>query len=341
MQIKPIKIIGTTLAVVLIATGTLAQNAGGKNGGNGGGGKATLPESKFELKRHFDVPGAYVKPALNAYSFSKELNNYIKGRGGNEMTLFDLIDFCAMHKIDALDATGYFFVGWPDVPTDDYIYQVKRYAHIRGVDISGTGTMNDFSNPDPAKRAADVQRVKDWIDVASKLGAPVLRIFSGPVPEGYENRWDEVAAWMIDCFKECTAYGASRGVIVGVQNHGDMLKNAEQTIQVVKAVNSPWFGVILDTGYFMSDDPYKDMEMVLPYAVNFQLKESAFGKESNVRIDLPRIMKMISKAGYRGYLPVETLSVPGRPYDPSTLVPAFMDEVRAALRAEFGKIDKQ
>jgi len=312
-----------TVAATLVATAFIA-------------GGACAQQMQKETVLNYPIDEAYVKVALNAYSFSKDLNNYVKGRKGDKMTLFDLIDFCAVHKIDALDATGYFFVGYPEVPTDEYIYALKRYAHERGVDFSGTGIRNNFANPDPAKRAADVQHCKEWIDVAAKLGAPVVRVFAGPVPEGYENNWDVPAGWMVECLKECAAYGAQRGVIVGVQNHGDMLKTAEETIKIVKAVDSPWFGVILDTGYFMTEDPYVDMEAVIPYTVNWQVKESPFGKESEVRIDLPRIMDMIKRHNYRGYIPIETLSVPNRPYDPYTLVPAFTKEVKDAVREAFG-----
>jgi len=283
------------------------------------------------IERH---GGSYVKLSLNAYSFSKLLNDHIRGRGPG-MTLFELLDFCAENNFDAIDPTGYFFPGYPEVPTDEFINNFKRRAFQLGLDISGTGVRNNFADPDPEKRAKDVRHVKEWIEVAAKLGAPVIRVFAGPVPEGYEDKWDEVAGWMVECFKECAAYGEKFGVLVGVQNHGDMLKTADQTIKVVRMVNSEWFGIIVDTGYFLTDDPYVDIEKVIPYAVNWQVKESPFGKESEIRTDLPRLMKIIHRSGYRGYLPIETLSIQGRPYDPKTLVPAFLEEVRAAVEAEY------
>lgn len=331
------KIIAFAACAVLLSTGSVsAQRNGGrsKKSARQEAGAAS-PKMAVDHRQQFDTSMSHVQPALNAYSFSKDLNNYVHGREGKTMTLFDLIDFCVEHDIPALDPTGYFFVGYPEVPADDYIYAIKRYAHLHGVRISGTGVRNNFANPDPAARAADVKHVKEWIDVASKLGAPVIRTFAGPVPEGYEERWDEVAGWMIECYKECAAYGAERGVLVGVQNHGDMLKTAEQVIRIVKAVDSPWFGVIVDTGYFQTPDPYVDIEAVMPYAVNFQLKESPFGAKSPIRIDLPRLMKIIRASGYKGYLPIETLSVKGRPYDPYTLVPAFLKEVREAIEKEY------
>jgi sugar phosphate isomerase/epimerase len=293
--------------------------------------------------------GAYIKTSLNAYSFSKLLNDKIKGRG-NGMSLFDLMDFAAENNFDAVDITGYFFPEYPKVPTDELINNVKRYAFQLGLDISGTGVRNDFANPDPAKRAADVKHVKEWIDVAVKLGAPVVRIFSGVIPEGYENKWDSIAGYMAASMKECADYGRQKGILIGVQNHGDFLKTADETIKLVKLVNSGWFGVIVDTGYFITKDPYADIEKVMPYAVNFQMKESVFGAASLVRIDIPRVMKIIKRSGYRGYLPIETLSAAGgnknkkdkdpsivaRVYDPYKLVPIFLKEIQVAKDAEFG-----
>src|SRR5215217_8149806 len=201
--------------------------------------------------------GAYVKTSLNAYSFSKALNDHIRGRGAG-MTLFQLMDFAAENNFDAVDLTGYFFPGYPAVPGDSFINAVKRKAHVLGLDISGTGVRNDFASADAAKRAADVKHVKEWIDVAVKLGAPVVRIFSGVIPEGQENNWDSIANYMAASIKECADYGKLKGVLVGVQNHGDFLKTADETIRLVKLVNSDWFGVIVDTGYFITKDPYVD-----------------------------------------------------------------------------------
>ena len=194
---------------------------------------------------------ATVKISLNAYSFTKPLLNYAKGRSnGSVMTLFEFMDFAADQGFDAVDLTAYFFPGYPEVPSDEFIYNIKRYAFQQGLDISGTGVRNDFTNPDPMKRAADVKHVKEWIDVAAKLGAPVIRVFSGPIPEGYEDKWEEVAKYMAESLRECAEYGESRGVLVGVQNHGDFLSTADQTIKIVEMVDSDWFGVIVDIGYF-------------------------------------------------------------------------------------------
>jgi sugar phosphate isomerase/epimerase len=275
------------------------------------------------------VGGAKLKLSLNAYSFNKTLNDHIKGRKKG-MTLFDLLDFCAEQNFDAIDPTGYFFPGYPKVPADKYVNDFKRRAFELGLDISGTGVRNNFASPDNKKRDADVQHVKEWIECAARMRAPVLRVFAGLQPA--EHTWDEVAEWMVEELKKCVEHGKKYGVLVGIQNHGDMLKTADQVLRIVKKVDSEWFGVIVDTGYFLTADPYKDIARVIPYAVNWQIKERLGGKVGKVKTDLKKLVRIIKKGGYRGYVPIETLPVAGEEYDPRARVAQLLKELRAALR---------
>ncbi len=276
------------------------------------------------------VGGSKLRMSLNAYSFNNLLSDKKAGLESG-ITLFDVLDFCAKYDFDAIDPTGYFFPGYPQVPADEYINNFKRRAFQLGLDISGTGVKNNFASPDEAQRAADVTLVKEWIEVAAKLGAPVIRVFAGPLPTGYEKRWDEIAEWMVDDLKKCVEHGKKFGVLVGVQNHGDFLKTADEAIKIVKKVDSDWFGIILDTGFFLTPDPYVDIAKAMPYAVNLQIKESPFGAASPIRIDVKRLVKILRETGYRGYCPIETLMVKGQPYDPFVKVPAFLKEIREAL----------
>ncbi len=278
---------------------------------------------------------ANIKLALNAYSF----NSVLMEKGTPEkpaFTLFDLLDWCADQNIEAIDLTAYYIPSYPNVPTDEYIYELKRKAFKLGIEFSGTGIRNNFASPDPKARAADIELAKEWIIVAQKLGAPVIRLFAGEIPKGYENKWDEVADWMIECFKECASFGAQHGVIIGIQNHGGMLQTAEECIKVVKAIDSQWAGITLDIGNLKVADPYVDIAAVIPYAVNWQVKENVFGNPREVKTDYNRIMKLIKNSNYRGYVPVETLKQAGKEsYDPFVSVPKIMKEVKTSMNAEF------
>ena len=263
--------------------------------------------------------GVKLKLGLNAYSFNAPLRE-------GSMTLTDAVHFCAQHGVDALDATGYYFPGYPKVPADEYIYNLKRTAFVNGVAISGTGVRNDFAVADGTARNNDVRMVKDWIVVASKLGAPVIRVFSGGVrPTGHS--FDEALEWMAADFKECAAFGQQHGVTVALQQHNDFLKTAAETIRLIDAVGADWFGCILDIGSLRSGDPYAEIEKLVPYAVSWQIKENVGRDGKDEPTDLAKIKAIIDRSGYRGYVPFEALGGG----DPRVRVASFLEKIRQAF----------
>jgi sugar phosphate isomerase/epimerase len=270
--------------------------------------------------------------SVNAYSFSDVLSAREPRDKQQVFSYFNLLDWCATQNIKALDATAYFFPTYPEVPSDEYLEKFKNHAKKLGIAISGTGVRNNFASPDPKIREKDVLLTKAWIVAASKIGAPMVRVFDGAIPKGYENNWEEPAQWMIACYKECAEFGAKYGVKVGIQNHGDMLQTAAQCKYILEKVNSKWVGLILDTGNFKTADPYKDIAEMVPYAINWQVKESVFEIGNPIKTDYDKLMKIVVDGGYKGYLPVETLLVRGQPYDPFNQVPEMLKKMEISLK---------
>ncbi|MDH3649769.1 MAG: sugar phosphate isomerase/epimerase [Saprospiraceae bacterium] len=273
-------------------------------------------------KKAKPLPGrgcSKLRISLNAYSFNDLLSN-------GHMSLQELFDYCANVGFDAVDITAYYFPGYPDVPPDSFLYEIKRQAFLSGLEISGTGVRNDFTDPDPEKRKSDVQLVKNWIEAAEKLGAPVVRIFAGnQEPQGYTR--DQITSWMVDDIHTCIEHGKRHGVVVAVQNHHDFLKTADQVERLVSMVDSEWFGVILDTGSYRQADPYDEIAKTIPYAVNWQVKEKVFIDGEQVDTDMDKLVSVINALCYRGYLPIETLG----PGDPKAKVAVLFDKLRRAI----------
>jgi sugar phosphate isomerase/epimerase len=309
------------------------------------------------------VGGSNFKISINAYSFTgvmpqthedqtigatapipapdpSKVSTKKKANGGHKhgtkMTLFDLIDFCSKNNIDGCDPTGYFFPTYPTPPTDAFLNDLKRHAFEMGVGISGTGVRNNFTTMDKGLRNYSVQKIKNWVEVAAKLGAPVLRVFCDTQMKSLTWRdvapgatREQVRDWIIADLKECTAHGERFGVIIGVQNHGDFLQTGDQVLELIQGVDSDWCGAIVDTGYFNhAPDPYAEMAKVAPYAVNWQVKQSPLGEDSDVPLDLVRLLHIIRSSGYCGYLPIETLAS-----DPSIAVPEMVKKLRDAIAA--------
>jgi sugar phosphate isomerase/epimerase len=78
-------------------------------------------------------------------------------------------------------------------------------------------------------------------------------------------------------------------------------------MKLVKAIDSPSFGVNLDTGNFHTADPYADIAQLAPYAMNVQVKTELKrrGSTSAEAADLSRIVGILREARYSGYVVLE------------------------------------
>jgi len=280
---------------------------------------ATTLDAKAAGINRAAPPTKKLKTSLNAFSFNDPL---LAGK----MTISDMLDFCAEAGFEGVDITGYYFTGYPNVPADDYLYGIKRKAFRLGIGISGTGVRNDFTIADPARRAEEVKLVKNWIEVAAKLGAPVLRIFAGNQKnEGISK--ESVTEWMAKDIRQCVDYGKQHGVVIGLQNHNDFIQTAHQVTDIIRQINSEWLGLILDTGSYRVLNPYEEISTSLNYTVNWQIKEKIFVNGAETDTDIEKIVGMIKASPYHGYLPIETLGQG----DPKTKIMAMLAKLQNAI----------
>ncbi|NOU95740.1 TIM barrel protein [Paenibacillus sp. LMG 31456] len=297
------------------------------------------------------------KLGLNFYSFSHNLNSWMKGstEGAPPIDTMQVIRFAKEAGFDAVDITSYYIPGYDNftMPTksDEEIFEyartIKNLCSELGIAISGTGVKNDFADPSDERRALDVKRVKYWIDVAAEMGTPVMRVFNGEVPKDIETSgWEAIARErIVPALRECAEYGAEKGVIIGMQNHGDMVCTADQVIRILNWVDHPNIGLINDSGFFKKFLErtgegyawYDDIEAVLPYTVNFQVKRKPAGANTDILVDLEELFTRIRYSNYRGYIPLETLWVNGDKDHPKDLseppfeqIKDFLGKMRAA-----------
>jgi sugar phosphate isomerase/epimerase len=281
--------------------------------------------------------GSRLKTSLNAYSFLELLNANAKD-ASQGIDLFKVCDFCAEQGFDGVDVTGYFFPGYPQAPDDLYLYRLKRHAFKLGLCFSGTGVRNDFTTADAAVRAEGVQRIKTWIEVAAKLGAPTVRAFADSQPPFKD--WRQAAggasratveAWVAESLHECAEHGKKHGIIVAVQNHGDFINSGPEHLSLLQRVNHEWCAAMVDTGKYLTGDPYADIALMAPQAVNWQIKETLQSTADSPRIDLKKLLGIIRQSGYQGYLPIETLRMGRKNYDSFVEIRKILVELRAAI----------
>lgn len=266
----------------------------------------------------------YMKLSLAAYSFNRLLprSKPLSEWDQYEMTLDSFIELCAALDLDATELTGYYF---PRDITSDYLMHLKEKTFRLGLDISGTAIGNNFCVPEGEQRTQQIAQCKEWIDHAAALGAPVIRIFAGTVPKGDSET--AAAARCASAISECLKHAAARGVFLALENHGGITATPESMLRIIEQVEpSPWFGVNFDSGNFRTDDPYRDLAKIAPYAVTAQIKSVVTAGGKKEEADLPRLIGILRDAGYRGYVALEY-----EEKDPRENVPRYIDKLRKAI----------
>jgi len=226
-----------------------------------------------------------------------------------------------------------------------YLQRLKRRAFVNGLDLCGFSTHQGFLSPDAAVRQKNIDHTIHCIELAYQLGIPTIRVNTGtwgtsknfdelmknrgiePPLEGHSE--EEGFGWVIASLEECLPVAERCGVVMGLENHWGLGRTPEGVLRVVKAIESPWLEVTLDTGNFL-EDPYDKLQQLADRAVLVQAKTYfGGGLWYSLELDYDRIAKMLREHKYRGYV---SLEFEGRE-DPLTGIPRSLELLRQAFAA--------
>ncbi|MEL6105188.1 MAG: sugar phosphate isomerase/epimerase family protein [Planctomycetota bacterium] len=260
---------------------------------------------------------------LAAYSFRKHFG-YMKGKvvdaAEPKLRMVGFLDYCRDQGFDAAELTSYFF---PPDASREYFLDLKREAYLRGVAISGTAIGNNFTIGAGERLDKEIGAAIEWIEKAAMLGAPHIRFFAGKGKEldDHPERLGEA----IEAMKKCAAVAANHGIFLGVENHGNL--RPDQLLPIIEGIDHPWVGINLDTGNFLSEDPYGDLEKCAPYAVNVQVKVSMKKPDgTKYPADLDRVAGILKDSNYQGFVILEYEE--SEPYEE---IPRYADQLRKSL----------
>lgn len=265
---------------------------------------------------------------LAAYSLRPHFQ-FMKGKrqksaSDDGLSMLDFLDYCVTEGVEAAELTSYFIEPDQDgFPSDERLRRLRWAAFNRGLTISGTAIGNNFTVGTGPKLEAEISEAKRWIEKADVLGAPHIRFFAGTAAQlaTAPSRMTEA----INALQQCADLAAKKGIFLGVENHGGL--DGDQMLELMRRIESPWVGINLDTGNFRTDDPYRDIERCVPYAVNVQVKTSLKRPDgTKYPADLPRVGKILQDAGYQGFVILEY-----EDENPYQQIPVQLGRLREAL----------
>ncbi len=208
-----------------------------------------------------------------------------------------------------------------DSEKPEYLRKLKRHAFLNGVDLICLSIHQDFVSPDAASRKKNVAHTEKCIELAYEMGIPSIRLNSGrwgtaknfnhlmelrgnePILEGYAL--DDGFRWCIDSIRQCLPKAEECGVHLALENHWGLTRTPEGLLRIADAIDSPWLGVLMDTGNFL-ENPYDKLEKIAPKTTFVQAKTYYGGGEwYTLDLDYLRIARILKKVNYAGYVSIE------------------------------------
>lgn len=236
-----------------------------------------------------------LRSGLVAYSYRAQL-------AAKSMSYEDLIRRIADWGLDGLDCTVYWL---PEASNglNEYLAKLRRTAYQCGVSIYNAGVRVRLCQPTRELQVAQFENIRKWVDVTDRLGAGHMRVFGGTIPKGASE--EQAISWAVEVLKRGAEYAGERGIILGVEDDGGLTTTAEPTVAIVQQTGSPWVGINVDSGN-LPRNGYSQFEMMLPYATSVHLKPEIAGADGKKEpADWDRLLGMLGKAGYKGYVGLE------------------------------------
>lgn len=219
----------------------------------------------------------------------------------------DLKDFPAMiakrYEIRNVELLGQHFRSTEPTYLDELRSAVKSAgSHVVNIPTSIGASVYD---PDSANRAIAVENAKKWIDVAAAMDCPSVRVHIQGV-----KGLDPDVTLTSEALLRVSAYGASKNVVVNLENDDLVSEDAFFLARVIDQVNSPWLRTLPDFCNSMLGGNekfnYEAVTAMFRRAYNIShLKDSEVERDKVFRVDLKRTFDIAKAAGYRGYFSVE------------------------------------
>ena len=221
----------------------------------------------------------------------------------------DPLDFARTSSGLGIDAIEYVNQFFKDKAKDQaYLFDLKNRAREEGVSsqlimVDGEGQLGD---PDETKRLQAVDNHTKWAEAAAVLGCHSIRVNAGSL-----GSYEEQLKLAADGLRRLAEFTAGLGLNTIVENHGGLSSNGEWLAKVMKTVNHPRCGTLPDFGNFQirrgeEYDRYKGVEELMPFAKAVSAKTHDFDADGNEKhTDYRRMMKIVTAAGYRGYVGIE------------------------------------
>ena len=212
-----------------------------------------------------------MKLGVSSYSYWRYLCD-------GKMDLFQVIKLAAEMGFEGIEFSGF----GPNTENEnqfDFAKKVKDACAEAKLEVVSWTIGADFLNPPAGGTVEDeIKRLQGEVDIAVALGAPKMRHdATGGFPGRKNDLTDYMEALPIVAkgYRGVTEYAADKGVKTMIENHGYFFQDSYRVEALIKKVDHPNFGILVDVGNFMcaDEDPNIAVKQVAPYAFHAHVKD--------------------------------------------------------------------
>jgi sugar phosphate isomerase/epimerase len=228
----------------------------------------------------------------------------------------------------------------------DYLRRIKMACLKYGLPIGYLGVPGDYTGP-PEKVRERVDYAKIAVDVASFIGAPMVRLFAGHLPKGVDDR-EPLFPAMVRAHQEIADYALDKGIIVGLQNHDNrnLAATDEHVLRILRETDRENYTFIMDTGQWVGSigatpvgefdpdvDIYSYMEKTVAYASAVRAKIFKIDSGKEEFIDYERVLKILKAVDFNGNISIVYEGQGISKCDDATAIRLAVDHLRGLLAA--------
>jgi sugar phosphate isomerase/epimerase len=144
-------------------------------------------------------------------------------------------------RCDTVDFLAFRGFARPEDP--DYLRGLRLMCTQRGLSVGYLASTGHLAGGTAAEAAEKVEAARGHIDAAVLLGAPMVRIFTGPPTSDRARQAQEVG-----CLQQICDAAAAAGLAIGLQNHPS---TADDMLRILAQTARTNLGVLLDTGQWV------------------------------------------------------------------------------------------
>ncbi|MDQ0257973.1 sugar phosphate isomerase/epimerase [Evansella vedderi] len=265
-----------------------------------------------------------MKVGLSSYSLLDDIQE-------GKLTILDVIQWVADNGGEHLELVPYGYSVVDNLPLAD---QIKEKAESVGIELSGYSFPADFCHDDDEAFEQEVNRIKQHVDIAHRLGITSIRhdvtAFRLEPEEMTIQYFEKYFTRMVEGSQRIADYASQYGITTTIENHGFNVQSSDRVQSVLHAVNRDNFKTTLDIGNFLcaDEEPLVGVMKNIKYANRVHFKDFYIrpyyedpgeGKwfitvnRNYLRgaiighgdINIREVIKLVKQSGYDGYITVE------------------------------------